>query len=197
MRLRRVRPCCWIPAFAGMTDRDLWQTGNDARCRACVEAARSRCRNDNPSPPARPVAQSLPQSLPKRVLARRPASNDNQSQKRPRNPGIAASQGKLVNTFENSLLWKLLNRSLWELIGLGLAILVMVWLIMQIRSWLTGDDDPADGDHELLMSIRDLKREGDLTDDEYRSIKSRLVNRLGDPLDTSDSLAPRHNPQDR
>lgn len=90
-----------------------------------------------------------------------------------------------MDQIENSLLWKLLNRSLWELFGLVLAILVLAWLIVQIRSWFTGDDDPAEGDHELLASIRELNREGDLTDDEYRSIKSRLVDRLGDSAESS------------
>lgn len=91
-----------------------------------------------------------------------------------------------MDQIENSLWWKLLNRSAWELFGLVVAILVMVWLIMRIRSWLAGDDDPAEGDHELLVSIRELKREGDLTDDEYRSIKSRLVKRLRNATDTSE-----------
>jgi uncharacterized membrane protein len=91
----------------------------------------------------------------------------------------------MVDQIENSLLWKLLNRSAWELFGLGLAILVLVWLILQLRAWMTADDDPAEGDHELLSSIRELKREGDLTDDEYRSIKSRLIDRLGGSADSS------------
>jgi uncharacterized membrane protein len=95
-------------------------------------------------------------------------------------------RGVGMNEIENSLLWKLLNRSAWELFGLVLAILVMAWLIVEIRSWLTGDDDPAEGDHELLMSVRELNREGDLSDDEYRSIKSRLVERLRDASDTSE-----------
>ena len=89
-----------------------------------------------------------------------------------------------MNPNENSLPWTLLNRSLWELFGLIvaviLAILAMAWMIVKIRAWFTDGDDPAEGDHQLLISIRDLKREGDLTDDEYRSIKSRLVNRLGE-----------------
>jgi uncharacterized membrane protein len=91
-----------------------------------------------------------------------------------------------MDQIENSLWWKLLNRSAWELFGLVVAILVLAWLIVKIRSWLTGDDDPAEGDHELLVSIRELNREGDLTDDEYRSIKSRLVERLRNAADTSE-----------
>ena len=89
-----------------------------------------------------------------------------------------------LQPIENSWWWKLLDRSVdqyvWGFFGLILAILVMVWLIMQIRAWLTEDDDPAASDHQLLASIRDLNREGDLTDDEYRSIKSQLVHRLRD-----------------
>lgn len=103
-----------------------------------------------------------------------------------RDQGRTGRQTAGMDSIENSLWWKLLNRSAWELFGLVLAILVMVWLIMQIRSWWTGDDDPAEGDHELLMSIRELNREGDLTDDEYRNIKGRLVERMRDASGTSE-----------
>lgn len=94
-----------------------------------------------------------------------------------------------MDRIEDSPLWKLLNRPSWELFGLVLAVVlalgVLVWLVVWIRAWFTGDDDPAVGDHELLASIRDLRREGDLTDDEYRSIKSCLVDRLDDAADSS------------
>lgn len=97
-----------------------------------------------------------------------------------------AARPEHVDPIESSLWWKLLNRSAWELFGLILAILLMTWLVLQIRAWFTGGDDPAESDHQLLASIRDLKRQGDLTEEEYRSIKSRLVTRLGDPAAPSD-----------
>ena len=38
--------------------------------------------------------------------------------------------------------------------------------------------DPADADREMLQALHDLRREGDLTEDEFRSIKNQIVGRL-------------------
>ena len=68
--------------------------------------------------------------------------------------------------------------SLWQLLGLGaviaLGIMIMFWIRSRFRDDADSDTDP----HSMLTQIRELRREGELTDEEYRSIKGRLVERL-------------------
>lgn len=60
------------------------------------------------------------------------------------------------------------------LVGLGLAI----WCFMRLVTWMRDDDDPAVSEQQMLTQIGELHREGDLDENEYRSIKERLVDRL-------------------
>jgi len=85
-----------------------------------------------------------------------------------------------VREVEQTLLWKLLSASFLEWIGLIVAFGVLVGLIVLIRTRLREDTDAAGDDHQLLTSISDLHRDGDLSEEEYRSIKGRLIRRLGD-----------------
>lgn len=80
------------------------------------------------------------------------------------------------------VVWNVLERSLYEWLGLGAVILVSIWLVVRIKARYWGHEDPKAADHQMLMQIGDLRREGQLTDEEYRSIKSRLVERIDDPL---------------
>lgn len=85
-----------------------------------------------------------------------------------------------MHGIEQTLLWKLLSASYLQWIGLVVAIVVLVALIIRIRTLLREDADAAGDDHQLLASISELHREGDLSEAEYRSIKGRLIRRLGD-----------------
>jgi hypothetical protein len=76
------------------------------------------------------------------------------------------------------LFLKLLQASLLEWIGLIAAIAFAVWLIFRIRARFRGGDDPEAVDHGMLMQISELRRRGDLSEEEYRSIKGRLVERI-------------------
>lgn len=73
--------------------------------------------------------------------------------------------------------WMILNASLIEWIVLLVSIIVLSWLIVRIRSRFREDEGPTAQDHELLLQFRDLHRQGDLTDGEFRSIKSRIMER--------------------
>ena len=55
-----------------------------------------------------------------------------------------------------------------------LAIAVLVWLILRIRSWFFESDDSDEPLQEMLTQFRQLKREGELTEEEYRLISQRL-----------------------
>lgn len=56
------------------------------------------------------------------------------------------------------------------LVVLGVLIGVIAWLRVRFRD----DDDPAEESLELLNQFRELRQRGELTEDEFRSIKSRL-----------------------
>ena len=67
-------------------------------------------------------------------------------------------------------------------LGLILVIGIGLWIVSRIRSRLADDEGSATGDHRLLSQIADLKEQGDLTEEEYRSIKGRLAKRIDDAL---------------
>ncbi len=87
---------------------------------------------------------------------------------------------------EDSTLWRLLDNSIWSAIGLIVALFVLAWLVRRIRMWFRDDTDPTADDHLLLTQISELRREGDLSEDEYRSIKGRLVAKLSQTTEESD-----------
>lgn len=76
------------------------------------------------------------------------------------------------------MLWEVFGRSLGELLALFAAIFVGAMLIVWIRSRYRDREDPAADDHQMLAQVGELHREGDLSEEEYRSIKHRLVERI-------------------
>ena len=85
-----------------------------------------------------------------------------------------------------SLFLKLMQASLWEWIGIIVLTALAAWLIFRIRAWFRGGEDPAADDHGMLMQISELRRQGDLSEEEYRSIKGRLVQRIDATTRTQD-----------
>jgi hypothetical protein len=55
------------------------------------------------------------------------------------------------------------------------ATCVGVWSIFQLRAWFREDSGRADDNLKMLTQFRDLHRQGGISADEYRLIKSRLV----------------------
>ena len=81
-----------------------------------------------------------------------------------------------------------------------LAIAVLIWLILRIRSWFFESEDSDEPLEEMLTQFRQLKREGELTDEEYRLISQRLSGHPAPakpapeiPQATSDSDSPQAN----
>jgi hypothetical protein len=66
-------------------------------------------------------------------------------------------------------------------LGLFLLLAGATWLIIRIRAQFREREDPAEEGHQMLMQMGELHREGGLSDEEYRSIKSKLSG----PLDHS------------
>jgi len=55
----------------------------------------------------------------------------------------------------------------------------LIWMILRIVGHFRENEDRHVDTSELLLQFSEMRREGDLTDDEFRSIKKRLV----DPTD--------------
>ena len=59
-----------------------------------------------------------------------------------------------------------------------LALGVLLWVVLKIRARMSENDDATVSDHDLLSQYRDLHQQGELTDEEFRSIKSQIIARL-------------------
>jgi hypothetical protein len=76
---------------------------------------------------------------------------------------------------ELDLLWRIFEIAL----AFGVVLGISIWLVVRIKSRYWGHEDPAAVEHEMLAQLGDLHREGQLTEEEYRSIKGRLLERIG------------------
>ena len=66
-----------------------------------------------------------------------------------------------------------LSSTSFQWIGLVVALVVMAVLVYRIRAWYRDGDDPADTADEIARQMQEMHRRGDLSEEEYRSIKSR------------------------
>ena len=70
--------------------------------------------------------------------------------------------------------------SWWPVMVAAIGLVALIWWILHWVSRVNEDVDPAEADREMLRTLNDLRREGDLSESEFRSIKGQLVNRLND-----------------
>lgn len=70
---------------------------------------------------------------------------------------------------------ELLSVSAWTWIGLIVAILVLAWIVVRVRAWYRDDEDHAENARRLLSEIQEMYDEGELSQEEFRSIKGRLT----------------------
>ncbi|MFN9721405.1 MAG: hypothetical protein ACK58L_22125, partial [Planctomycetota bacterium] len=87
----------------------------------------------------------------------------------------ALVQGKKVDIWE---MLDLQDIGWVELLGAAALMVVMIWAILRFVSRVNEDVDPAEADREMLQALMDLRREGQVSEDEFRSIKGHLVGRL-------------------
>ncbi len=90
---------------------------------------------------------------------------------------------------EDTTLWKLLDGSpkewFWFLGGLaGLA--AVLWAFVRFVAWMRDDEDTAAAEQMMLTEIGEMHRGGDLSQEEYRSIKGRLLERLEDSVGSAE-----------
>ena len=77
--------------------------------------------------------------------------------------------------------WKMLHLpdvSWLELLGAAACLVVVIWAILRFVSRVNEDVDPAEADKQMLQALIDLRREGQVSEDEFRSIKGQIVGRL-------------------
>ncbi|MCA9039309.1 MAG: hypothetical protein KDA65_03070 [Planctomycetaceae bacterium] len=72
---------------------------------------------------------------------------------------------------------ELLNQSWLLYTGLIVAVCFLIWVIIQVRTRLRDDADHNADPWQLLQQMQDLHRQGDLTEEEYRSIKGQLLSK--------------------
>ncbi len=91
----------------------------------------------------------------------------------------------LLKTFSWNELLQLPVKSWWGLLIALTLLVALIWWIIRLVARVNEDTDPAEADRQMLMAIHELHREGDLDNEEFRSIKSQIVERL-----TSDDSRP-------
>jgi len=70
----------------------------------------------------------------------------------------------------------------WQFLFAAVCLVVLIWSIVRFISRVHEDVDPAETDQDMLNTISELRREGDLSEDEYRSIKSQLMGRMSNAI---------------
>lgn len=75
-------------------------------------------------------------------------------------------------------LLQLPNFNWWQFLFAAACLVVLIWSIVRFVSRVHEDVDPAESDQEMLKAISELRRQGDLTEDEYRSIKGQILARM-------------------
>jgi hypothetical protein len=69
---------------------------------------------------------------------------------------------------------RLLQASWLAWFALFALLAAAAWLVLRIRARFRDREDPAEEGHQMLMQMGELHRQGGLSDEEYRSIKSKL-----------------------
>src|SRR5690606_20382876 len=84
-----------------------------------------------------------------------------------------------------------LDAAPWYL-AIVVAFGVLIWIALRIKARFRDDADPAGDPQSMLAHFRELRREGGLSDEEFRSIQCRLMDRIDGSPSAQDAL-----PQDR
>jgi len=71
---------------------------------------------------------------------------------------------------------KILESALFPAAVLVGSVVFLIWVALKIRSWFRESDGPAELPHEMLTQYREMRERGDLSEKEFRLIKSRLAN---------------------
>jgi hypothetical protein len=70
------------------------------------------------------------------------------------------------------------QQAIWPLLQTAAAIFALALIVAWIRSKWRDHDDPAAGRQDLLSEYREMQQRGELSDEEFRKIKSRMASRV-------------------
>lgn len=81
-------------------------------------------------------------------------------------------------------IWKQLVPSPAAWVCLAVIAGVLIWLVCRFRAVWRDDSDRDASPHQMLVQFQESEREGVLTAEEYRLIKSRLLQRIKPTTET-------------
>ncbi len=70
---------------------------------------------------------------------------------------------------------EMMQASALSWVALAVVLVVLAGVSLWMRTRFRDDSDPAAASAEMLLVARDSRRRGDISDEEYRSIKGRLL----------------------
>jgi hypothetical protein len=71
-------------------------------------------------------------------------------------------------------LFDFFQESYLQWIGLGIAISFLIWGALRIRAHFRDESDESIDNHLLLQQFRELRSQGDLSEEEFRKLKSQI-----------------------
>ncbi|MEX0702225.1 MAG: hypothetical protein WD069_09025 [Planctomycetales bacterium] len=84
----------------------------------------------------------------------------------------------------------------WYL-ALAVAIGILIWISLRIKARFRDGADPAGDPQWMLSHFRELQRQGGLSEEEFRSIKGRLMDRIDGSPRAQDALPHDRSPHAR
>jgi hypothetical protein len=83
--------------------------------------------------------------------------------------GMSESWSRLIETIAPAL------PNAWQTLAIVAGAAVLIWLTLRLRAWFHEDTAGAGDTIELLTDIQEMHRQGGLTEEEFRFIKTRLA----------------------
>jgi hypothetical protein len=72
-------------------------------------------------------------------------------------------------------LWEQTLPGPWELAAIGVGLVALLWLTFRVRAYFRDDDAGSGHASDLLTDLSEMHRQGGLSEEEFRWIKTRLV----------------------
>ena len=90
---------------------------------------------------------------------------------------VAQAARRPVRPAPDEALWQILVPMLW-IVGL---LLLLALIVAKVRAWFLRNADKETSVHQMLTEFRQLRDRGELSEEEFRTIRNRLSPQLGIP----------------